>query len=227
MPTMNSIDDGGGEDVLVLHERKVTGPTSIPASEFGRANIGHRPTPVPTQLLGKPSNEFTPADAAVFDWERRAFVAARVDTTDSQGDPDIRVPEYTLAEGFAELPQQDRERIHDLAERASEALSNVEQTLEAVRETVTDYEADDPDVPATGQVASVTRQAVGGVHEAEKRISDAPGEALDAAGVVAELQDATSVLVDLLSWGLEETDETAALREQAVGSVGVDCRWTS
>ncbi|PSP88625.1 hypothetical protein BRC90_06825, partial [Halobacteriales archaeon QS_4_69_34] len=37
---------------------------------------------------------------------------------------------------------------------------------------------------------------------------------------VAELQDATSVLVDLLSWGLEETDETAALREQAVGMVG-------
>ena len=190
------------------------------ASAYMKANIGHRPDPVPTQILDKPSWKFTPADAAFFDWDRHAYLASEVDGAD----PDfrrssVRVPEYALANSFEVLPSLEKERIRNLHDRALEALSNVEDTVWSIREPMIERDFESADLPPRGQITSVTRQAVSTVNEAKHQL-ESPETALEAAGTVMELQDDANLLVDMFSWGLEETHETATLRDQAVTMLG-------
>ena len=191
-----------------------------PASAYTKANIAHRPDPVPTQVLNKPSWKFTPADAAFFDWDRHAYLASEVDGVDPDfRQSSVRVPEYALANTIEALPSREKERILGLHNRAVKAFSNIEASVQNIRERMIERGYETADLPPRGQITSVTRQAVSTVNEAKTQM-DNPESALDAAGTVAELQDDANLLVDLLSWGLEETHETATLRDEAVTMLG-------
>lgn len=211
--------ENNSEDVPVINGHEVTESTSIPASEYARPIVAHRPIPMPTQDLGKQSRMTTPADAAVVDWERRAYLAAEVDTDHCQTPPEIPVPEYTLAETFTDLPEWDQGRIHNLNDRVVKALENVETTTESIRETVVKHE-DDSSVPSQGQIASATRLLLTMGPNAREQISNTPDAAVSIADDVTKMRNTSCVLVDLLSWGFVETSEIVAMREQAVAMVG-------
>ncbi|WP_337958945.1 ADP-ribosylglycohydrolase family protein [Halococcus sp. PRR34] len=217
-----SLDIAGADanGSFVVDGTEIERGTTKRASAYTKANIGHRPDPVPTQVLDKPSWKFTSADAAFFDWERHAYLSSEVDGADPDfRQSSVRVPEYALANSFNALPLQEQERIRDLHARAVEAVSNVEAAVRSIREPMIEQDFETADIPPRGQITSVTRQAVGAVGTAKQQL-ESPETALEAAGTVAELQDDANLLVDMLSWGLEETHETATLRDQAVAMLG-------
>jgi ADP-ribosyl-[dinitrogen reductase] hydrolase len=76
-----SLDIAGADanGSFIVDGTEIERGTTKRASEYTKANIGHRPVPVPTQVLDKPSWKFTPADAAFFDWERHAYLSSEVD----------------------------------------------------------------------------------------------------------------------------------------------------
>lgn len=214
------IEGAASDDSFVLDGTEIEKGATKPASAYTKANIGQRPDPVPTQVLDKPSWKFTPADAAFFDWDRHAYLASEVDGADPDfRQSSVRVPEYALANTFEALPSREKERIRNLHDRALEALSNVEDAVWSIREPMIERDFESADLPPRGQITSVTRQAVSTVNEANHQLEN-PETALEAAGTVMELQDDANLLVDMLSWGLEETHEAATLRDQAVAMLG-------
>jgi ADP-ribosyl-[dinitrogen reductase] hydrolase len=216
----NAASEERSGDSFTVAGTEIRKETTKRASEYTRPNIGHRPDPVPTQVLGKPSWKFTPEDAAFFDWERRAYLSAEVNGTDPDfRQSSVRVPDYAFVDSFDSFPTQDQERIHDLHNRATEALSNAEAALQRIRDPIRHEENEATDIPSVGQITSVTRQAVVTVGQAKEQLEN-PEMVLEAARTLTELRDDAYLLIDMLSWGIVESLEITALRDQAVTMLG-------
>jgi ADP-ribosyl-[dinitrogen reductase] hydrolase len=151
LPEKAAPDDSSG--VFTLHGHTIDGSTSIFSGEHYEGG-GHRPYPYPGIHIDQPRVAYDKENATFFDWEARA---GRVHSDTHTGGRKIPVPEYSIADSFEDLPEQDQKRIEQAYKDALGNFHTIEELCQQLHGDLNDIPLEDA---YPGHLHSAARIAV-------------------------------------------------------------------